>query len=173
MTKPVGFMDIEMRGDAQQVNAMLERLSSALSGPMLIGFMGSVGEYLQSRARSRFASEGDDVSGAWHPLSDVTQHFRETQGFPASHPINKRTGDLEVYITQSSYSVTPNPLGATTTYPSGGAKTQGWLREKIKTAQTGKASPATEARPVLGMNERDLLYVMITFAFLVQTGRNR
>lgn len=168
MAGPVGFMDIEMRGDATQVDAMLARISSVLSGPLFYAYMAHLGEYVQGRTRDRFSSEGDDVTGKWHPLSSATQHWRVTQGFPADHPINRRTGQLEAYLTQGTYSVTPNALGATMTYP--GTPAKGWTKEKLKTAQQGKQSPATPARPVLGLNERDLLYVMTTLAFMIQTG---
>ena len=173
MAAPTGFIDIEMRGDAHQVDAMLAYLSSALGGPMLMAYMATVGEYVQERARSRFSSEGDDVSGPWHPLTQVTQNIRASYGFPAASPINKRTGELEAYITQSTYSVTPFALGATVTYPGGRPSGKRSLREKMKTAQEGRSHPATLARPVLGLNERDLLYVLTSLAFMIQAGGRR
>lgn len=169
-SNPTGFLDFEIVGNERGVQNMLEQLDSALSPVGLAAFLhGSVEPWIQQRAANRFANEGDDVSGKWAPLAEATIEIREHAGFGGSHPINKRTGELEEYITQGSFDIQALPTMATLKYPKDPPKS-GHLREKVKTAQKGKASPSTVARPVLGMNERDLTHVLTTLAFFIQRG---
>lgn len=163
-----GFIDFDIVGDRQGVQAMLTRLDSALSPVGLSLFLyGPVGAFIKHRAAQRFSGQGDDVSGKWAPLKESTIEFRENQHFK-SGPINKRTGELERYITQGTVKVTPVPgFGAAMTYP-GDEPDNAHLVTKVKTAQSGKAHPLTRPRPVLGMNERDLAAIMTSLAFHVK-----
>lgn len=167
-TKPGGFIDFEIVGDRKGVQHMLEVLDTALSPIGLAAFLyGVVGPWVQERAQERFASEGDDVSGKWAPLQETTVRIREDYGFEGSHPINKRTGELEEYITQGGVDVVSAPGAAVLKFPGKEPATKG-LREKLSTAQRGRANPQTVARPVLGLNERDLAYTVTMLAFHVQ-----
>lgn len=142
----------------RSVDRMLHRMDIALSPPALAEFlMGTVAPYLEGRAESRFLDEGDDVVGAWAPLSAATQNIRASLGYGADHPINVRTGELEEYITQGPPSTLMFPGGAGITLP--GAPAQGELLEKMMRAQGG--DERTPARPVLGMNENDLIAVLL------------
>jgi hypothetical protein len=165
-----GYIDIELTGDASYVTKMLLSLEAKLSPNGLTGFLGvTVFPYLLGRAKQRFQNEGDDVVGKWAPLAPATELIRTAQGFSPAHPINKRTGELENYITQGSISssVLQNPMGAVLTHPS--APPAGKLASKVRTAQRGdpKFARGVPARPVLGMNESDLSFVMIELAFYV------
>jgi len=153
--------------------ADLTRVEELLSPVGMAYFMTTeVGPYLRERAKYRFEAEGDDVSGQWAPLSPVTQSIRESNpDWPVgpSHPINKRTGELEYYVTQSTPETFPTTLGATTRYP-GRAPSGGELKSKMETAQRGRAQPKTVPRPVLGVNETDLLFVMTRLTFWLGGG---
>lgn len=172
--KPVGFMDFDIVGTERGVQQMLDTVDSALSVTGLAAFLyGAVGPWVKDRATDRFASEGDDVTGKWAPLQQVTVDIRERAGFEGAHPINERTGELERYITQSEIGVVSSPGLGVMNYPNDPPRS-GAVREKMKTAQTGRAHPSTVARPVLGLNERDLGSVMTMLAFHVQgIGRTR
>lgn len=175
MSAPTAFLDFQIVGDRNGVQAMLARLDSALSPVGLMFFLtGTVGPWVRHRAQERFQTEGDDVSGKWAPLAPATQEIRSRGEWPvgAASPINKRTGELENYITGSDALVVGHTLGATLTYP-GTKTTRKSVLEKVKTAQQGRSNPRTPARPVLGLNERDLAYVVTMLAFHVKGGRVR
>lgn len=149
---------------------MLNRIDSSLSAVGLAAFLhGAVGPWVKERASDRFASEGDDVSGQWAPLSSATVEIREKAGFGGDHPINKRTGELEAYITQGQIGVVASPGLGVLKYPDNPPRTKA-IREKMKTAQQGRTRPSTVARPVLGLNERDLAQVLTMLAFHVRNG---
>lgn len=142
----------------EQVLAAVGRLEALVSSDGLALFLGTtVGPYLQQRAKQRFQNEGDDVVGAWLPLNPTTVTIREATGFTGEHPINRRTGELEEWVTQGDFFPYPIGAGATMVYP--GKDASGTLKAKVETAQKGKASPATPPRPVLGVNETDLLFI--------------
>lgn len=146
---------------------MLNHLDSAMSPVGLAAFLhGSVEPYIRERAQNRFASEGDDVSGKWAPLQQTTIEFRESGGF-GPRPINRRTGELEAYITQSDAGIASAPGLSVLTYPKDPPKTPA-LQQKVQTAQAGRSVPSTVPRPVLGLNERDLGAVMVQLAFFIQ-----
>lgn len=167
--KPTGWIDFEIVGDKAGVQHMLNAIDSALSVTGLAAFLyGDVGPWVKERAQQRFESEGDDVSGKWAPLMETTVDIRERGGFEGAHPINKRTGELEAYITQGQVGVVSSPGIGVLKFPQNEPKSKG-LREKMKTAQGGRAVPNTVPRPVLGLNERDLSEVLVMLAFFVQT----
>lgn len=168
MPSPTGFIELEIIGNDRGVQRMLEIVDSSMSAVGLAAFLyGSVGPWVMSRAEERFKQEGDDVTGKWAPLMPRTQEIRESYGFGGSHPINKRTGELEDYITQGQVSVVTSPGVGILRFP-GNPPNSPSLREKMKTAQQGRANPSTVARPVLGLNEKDLIAVMELLAFHIQ-----
>lgn len=164
-------IDIEVIGDATGVHRMLQALDTAINPVAVAGFLGAVVDpYLRKRAGARFASEGDDVTGPWKPLAEATQSIRENMGYGPAHPINRREGDLERYITQTEGGTQVHPWGATLTLP--GEEAQGELQSKFSVAQQGGVSSsgnAIPARPVLAMNEQDLIFVLTALATHVQS----
>lgn len=165
----MSVFSLELKTTKDDVESTLARLDTALSPEALAGFLElQVGPYLQRRSKQRFQSEGDDASGKWAPLLPATAAVRAAGpwGVGADHPINKRTGELEEYITGSSSLSWPHSLGATLQFPGKRAETNS-LQEKMNTAQKGRAKPATVPRPVLAVNERDLAFVMTELSFHV------
>lgn len=170
---PNAVVDVTMEGDDRQVARMLARLNTTLD-PVSLGFWldTKVDPWVRRRASERFAKEGDDVSGAWAPLKPATARFRQNhpQGpFPPFHPINKRTGELERYITQSDNEVRITTGSAHLIMP--GTPPRGELKKKVTTAQAGKPYPKTVARPVMGLNERDLLAVLTDLSLFISVGQ--
>jgi hypothetical protein len=152
--------------DTHEVMHDLTKVEYALSGAGMSAFLGSnIGPWLQHRAQDRFLDEGDSASGKWAPLTPATQEVRENMGYPRSHPINKRTGELEDYVTGSSWLVLPTPTGAMLTYPGGGQTKKGRIRDKVRTAQKGSPSGKTPPRPVLAVDETDLMFLMTRMRF--------
>lgn len=171
MTAPVGDIDVEISGDTEPVEHILRKLElEILSETGLALFLGTVvGEYLQQRAMQRFENEGDDAVGMWAPLKPATVTIREEMGFSAG-PINSRTGELEAYITGGNGSVTVSGGGGSVLMFPGnppGPGASGYLETKVRTAQKGRTFPATVARPVLGLSEMDLGFVITSLAFYV------
>lgn len=161
-----GYIDIQIIGDQRGVDAMLAKVNFAISPVGLSTFMKAhVEPWLQGRAQERFTNEGDDAVGGWAPLEPATQLIRG-QRYGAEHPINRRTGELENYITQTPADVAQIGVGVVLTYP--GTKTSGELTKKVETAQVGRAQPRTVPRPVLGMNETDLAAVLGGLARFIQ-----
>lgn len=164
---------VEIVVDSHDLERTLAVLQSRLSSPGLSMFLqGAVAPWLKQRAEERFAGEGDDVSGPWLPLAESTQDIRSRGdwGVGASHPINVRTGDLERWITEGGSTILPWAHGAMMIYPESSSPDP-VLATKIKTAQAGKSRPKTPPRPVLGVNERDLAYVMGSLAAFVTSGK--
>jgi hypothetical protein len=155
---------------------MLHVLDTALNPIAIASFLGAdVGPFLTARARARFAGEGDDVVGNWRPLEAATQAIRasgRSQGLwnvGDAHPINRRTGDMEAFITSTGFQISPVTIGATLTFPGGTPDTE--MQEKIKTAQQGKADPKTPARPVLAVGIADMNWVLLALASHIKKTR--
>lgn len=162
-----GFLDVTIVGDDAGVQAMLMHMNSALAPQSLGVFLSTVVDpYLRTRARARFDSEGDDVVGKWAPLKDSTRNIRQSMGYGADGPINRRTGRLEQYILGSPNKVTMHTAGATLVWP--GTRPSGETADKLRTAQMGKPMPSTVPRPVLGINERDLAAVLTGLSLHIQ-----
>lgn len=150
--------ELTFESDVNDLSGVLASLYLKLSPPGLMAFLQSmVDPWLRMRTDNRFDSEGDDVSGAWHPLTHATQMIRAAGGFPSAHPINVRTGKMKSFLVGQRSDVKPNGLGATLTYP--GATADPDLIEKIKVAQQGKAYPRTPPRQVIGVNTNDMLFI--------------
>lgn len=169
---------VEVRVDARSVEAMMERVNTALSSAALVEFLtGEVVPWLNERGKSRFASEGDEVSGKWAPLQFTTQRIRMEGAqrgqwdVGPDHPINVRTHELEDYITGTIGYTVPTTLGATLTFPDP-KKLTPELKKKMEAAQRGLSDPKTPARPVLGLGEADLAWVLERLAVHV-TGNDK
>lgn len=165
-----GSIDFHMDIDTTDLEGTLARLDTALSPAGLSVFLtGVVAPWIRERAENRFMNEGDDVVGKWAPLMPATQEIRGRGdwGVGPAHPINRRTGDLEEYITRSNTSVIAAADSALLIYPDTAPSKPG-LKAKVETAQKGKSRPKTPARPVLGVNERDLVFVMQSLSTYIQ-----
>lgn len=161
-------MSISIIGNDAGVQAMLHAVDTALNPVAIAGFLGAeVDPYLRGRARDRFAQEGDDAVGGWAPLREATQDIRAQMGYGPAHPINVRTGELERYITGSPNRITVAPWGAALNFP--GNPPAGELHDKLLIAQIGGGERNTVPRPVLGLSETDLAWVLTALAFHVQT----
>lgn len=161
----------EFRVLNHDLTTALGRLSVLMSDEGLAAFLGTtMGPYLQQRGQKRFAGQGDDVSGAWAPLSPATIQIRADGGYGPG-PINRRTGELENWVVASGWDAYPITKGATMRFP--GKKPTGKLKEKVITAQQGRDgsegpdNPRTVPRPVLGVNENDLLFFQTALAFAI------
>lgn len=166
-----GLVSVLIEGNDRQVRYALERLEIKLA-PAAIGawMMGTVDPYIKERAQERFTREGDDVTGAWAPLREATWGFRQRHQppYPPQHPINKRTGELEAYITRSQSDLNVHTLGATLKTP--GRLPTGELKKKVERAQFGDPLTNTVRRPVMGVNERDLLAVLTDLSLYISVG---
>lgn len=172
MTGTKGFIDVSIVGTQHGVEAMLLHLERVTSPPMIGAWLEtSVTYWLSNRARERFDTEGDDVTGPWMELGEYSQRRRAEQGYGSEHPINVRTGELEDYIVNSDGDVTIAPMGATLKYP--GPDPVGDLAIKVETAQVGMTDSNgnyTPPRPVLGMNTTDLQAILVSLAQFIQRG---
>lgn len=171
--------EVEVDVDATQVIARLDEMQNRL-GPtgLRVFFRGRVRPYLVRRMESRFVSEGDDASGKWQQLAFNTGRIRRAKGYPAWHPINRRSGALRRHVTQD-YRIRP-ANGATLDMPGspGGRE----MASKIKVAQRGgyptsgksaRRGPSRPAppRPVLAVNDRDATHVTIDLMAWLKVGR--
>lgn len=165
--------DFSMVAATDNVEAMLAKLEITLSGPALSTFLSaSMTPWLKQRAQERFANEGDEVVGRWAPLQPATQEFRANGDWPGigpDHPINRRTGELEELMTSGQDDVFFTTDTAVVQYPRPSMYGAGELALKVETAQRGKATPRTVARPVAGFGARDLSFLIAEITFLLQT----
>ena len=112
---PGPVVDIEIMGDARQVDNMLRSLYTAFEDEN-IGF-----DYLQDYAdpilrqstEARFASEGDATTGPWAALSEATVSIRQSLGYEGAHPINVRTGAMKRHLVDDPPRISVHTIGAT------------------------------------------------------------
>lgn len=154
---------IDFHVDSSDVFVMLLALENALGPESMRRFLeGVMVRRIQERAQARFASEGgDDAVDPWEQLHPVTVEMREWQGFPGEHPINRRTGEMERYIT-NNYGRSVAGVGmAEMTYP-GNPPGNRELAKKVYTAQAGwvDAQGRTNPRPVLAWGSSDLVFAV-------------
>lgn len=167
---PRGTVSVSLTGDSREVDRLVSRMEFLLGPAGMTAFLvGQVTPYLKARARNRFASEGDEMSGPWAALSPTTARIRSALGYPPDHPINHRSGALERWVTGSTPTVLVSPVVSVLTYP--GNPPTGKLREKVVTAQTGMSSRAknTVPRPVLGLDGADYVAILAMLALSVET----
>jgi hypothetical protein len=169
---PAGFIDIEMIGNQVQVDRMVAYLEQRMSPSSIFAFLEiRIEPYLKERIANRFKSEGDDVSGGWAPLAEPTKAIRAwgaSQGVwdvAEDHPINQRTHAMYEFLTQDTWQVMSGGAAVSLSSPKTVSRE---MREKLRAAAGRK--PNTPARPVLGLNETDLGYVITQLAFHIQLG---
>lgn len=172
-----GSVSVSLIGDSKAVDLMITRLEYLLGPLGMSAFLvGQVTPYLKARAANRFANEGDSVSGPWPALSPVTVSIRNSLGYGGDHPINRRSGALERWVTGSTPTLVTSPVLSVLTYP--GNPPSGRLKDKVVTAQTGQMAGRTSGtvpRPVLGMDATDYVAILGMLALSVEavgrTGR--
>jgi hypothetical protein len=159
-------VSVDIAVDNSSVLAKLQKMDTGFSATAWSGFLGTtVGPYLRQRMRGRFSQEGDDVSGPWAPLRESTKRIRVTQGY-SEGPINHRSGEMEDFLVNNNGLFMPMGPIAVLTYPSDPPGIE--LKKKIKTAQQGQASPKTVARPVIGLNQNDAIFIIAAMSFYAQ-----
>lgn len=153
---------VEIDVDDSQFQAAMALLNFRTSPAGLSTFLGTVVDpYVRARIDQRFAGEGDDVTGRWHPLTRATEMIRASKGFPPAHPINVRTDKMHSFLVNTPGDLKPNPVGATLEHP---RPTDPLTERKIQVAQMGTKRPFTPPRPVLGYNENDMLFITSSLA---------
>jgi len=177
---PGPYVDIELLGDARQVDNMLRGLYTAFEDEN-IGYdflQDYVDPILRQTTEARFASEGDATTGPWAPLAEATVHIRESMGYGGSHPINVRTGAMKKHLVDDPPRIAVHSLGATMWSP--GTVGDSKMQAKVKGAQ-GIPTPVARSgpddqrhlrhgtlsappRPVLGVGEQDLQRVMVAMS---------
>lgn len=163
-----GF-EVLFETDSSGAQAVFEALNERLESDALVDFMRKeIEPYIKLRIEGRFAAEGDDVTGQWHPLTVATKLIRARNGFPPDHPINVRTGKMKDYLVHSPSDIKIQGPEVELTHP--GPTGDRELQDKIRTAQEGKTKPRTPARPVLGLNENDLLFITSELAAYLTEG---
>lgn len=169
MTSPGIGVNAQVFVDTRDTERVLDQLADNISPQSLQKFLYTqTAPYLQMRAEERFQNEGDDVVGRWSPLAASTLAIRASQGFSTT-PINVRTRRMKHFITGSFGQVTQLGDISILTWPNPANRTLS-LEEKLRTAQVGKAQPSTPARPVLGVNQRDNIFITALLAAHVMSG---
>lgn len=148
------YFDVSQAQFAGTVALLNQRLSSV---GLSLFLKTVVDPFVRNRIEQRFISEGDDVSGKWHPLTAATALIRTQKGFPPDHPINVRTGLMRQFLVGTPGDVRASGPLVTLTHPPPTA--DGLMTQKISTAQAGKSRPQTPARPVMGLNTNDALFI--------------
>jgi hypothetical protein len=153
-----------IEADTDEADAVLAALELRLSSAGLGMFLESVVDpWIRQRISARFASEGDDMSGKWHPLAVATQQIRAYYGHPPDHPINVRSGDLRSFLISEDSDIKMWGGGASLIHPPQGSASP-MMAKKIATAQGGSSFPPTPARPVIGVDENDLVFITSSLA---------
>lgn len=147
------------------VEKLLTTLDRALDAASIAFWMQAEAKrHIQDRAKKRFASEGDDVSGPWAPLAPATIADRLRQQYPAG-PILHRTGELEDYIVNSQGSMDIGSASVSFETPEATGDPE--LAAKFNTAQIGTGR--VPARPVIGLNASDAETLLTSLSYNIQT----
>lgn len=147
-----------------EVDSLLRAVMGAVSQTGLQPFGEQVADYLEDRAATRFASEGDDASGNWPALTGTTERIRADLGYGPDGPINIRTSEMFSAVVYSA-DVTATLGGVTVTKPDP-SLIRGPLEEKLITAQQGRSDnilfdgASTPPRPVVALGDRDMVEIM-------------
>lgn len=144
--------------DQTMAGAFIAELNRRVQPASLAAFtQATVGPFIRRRIQQRFQGEGDDVTGKWHPLTVATQMIRATKGYAPDHPINRRSNLMMNHLVgdPGQTRVMGPIIEFTHPRPTG----DGLMNQKIETAQMGRNRPRTPPRPVMGLNENDMLFV--------------
>lgn len=121
--------------DPFDVNQMLDIVMARLSGYNLSLFLKEKAHpQFADEIFDRFAQRGDSKVGQWEPLTDATQDIRRALGFNGPDPINVRTGDMFLFVTEH-YDLNVGETYAEMDIP--GNTNDPLLQRKLTTAQEG------------------------------------
>lgn len=152
-----GLIEVWAEAEPSSIAAATRGIEHAISDASIeIWLAAEASPYVANQARVRFANEGDPTVGQWAQLSSATVGIRESKGYSGAHPINKRTGALEAYITQAAGRIEPTSTGVQLVTPED--TPDGELALKLATAQGGGTSKwgnPIPKRPVLGIGLED------------------
>lgn len=102
-------MRVTVKVIEEEVTRIVALVEQAVQPTALANILdGDVHDYVVRDIQLRFAYEGDSASGNWKPLADATQDIRAQLGYPSESPINRRTGDMEDYVT-TNYEIDVDP----------------------------------------------------------------
>jgi hypothetical protein len=160
--------------DASDAARMIGGMQEHLGIASIMQFLEfDVESILHTRAKERFADEGDDAVGAWAPLASRTVDIRDYQKgvgdskFGGPSPINRRTDEMYDWVTSVESNVYPSDGGAMMQYPGELPGEGSSLYEKYLVAQNGRSAGTSSApaRPVVGIGPTDLLMATSAMAF--------
>lgn len=159
------LLEIEMVIEAESLESFLEKMELAFSNESISTFLeGPANEWITTRAKDRFAHEGDSASGPWEELAESTVAIREAMGYPGEEPINVRTGELGRWATsRGQITEVEGAIGAV--WP--GQDPMGELTAKVRHAQQGGVSiwgNKYAARPVIAFDGEDTVGIGLAFA---------
>lgn len=154
----MALIDFYVTVDDSRPTLRLKAIQDRIGGPGLASFMqGFAAPILQDRAYERFDLEGDDASGYWKPLAASTIARREKAGYVPIR-INDRTGAMRAWVERSEGSIKGTKAAVIYEWP--GTPSNRTIGKKLKVAQQGLAQPWTPARPVVAVDEEDLLLIL-------------
>lgn len=170
-------MRISVEVDTTSIEKLLRNVEIQMSPMGLSAFLTRrAGPLLRERMAGRFKGEGDSASGKWAPLLPSTLRVREWgidagiwPGISPAHPINKRSGDMESYLTRARGEVVPDTQGATMHFPEVTPPSEGEMGWKLRTAQHGTRYEVK--RPVFAVDESDAAFLVTAFALDLVQGR--
>lgn len=171
----VGGARISVTVEDADVELALAVLAEAVQPVMTATFLSAeVRPYLQDQAQENFDEERS-VLGGWKPLAPYTVDLRESMGYGAEGPINRRTGELEQFVTAGS--VDPPRIlteASELTFP---GPAGGELEHKLEMAQKGGPNPTpgfrpTPPRPVADLDEGDVAAVLVALSTWITVAVN-
>ena len=158
--------------ESRRVDAILNDLGGRISNTMISTALITVHGHFLNRSIRMFRTETDPWGNKWAPLADSTVAFRDSMGFGGAHPINVRTGGLRESLTGAPPDILGHSDGAVTlAYPS--RKTPD--RELMVKHKQAAGQLRGPARPVIGMNEKDVAFVLsvLNSSLFSALGRSR
>ena len=147
---------VDAKRPTLRIQALSERIGPAGMG---VFFATHAVPLLQERAKARFANEGDDASGHWKPLAESTIKRREAKG-QVPLKVNDRTGKMKEWVTNSPGRIFTTKGVTKLEWP--GTAQNRTTSKKLKVAQMGLMSPFTHPRPVVAVDQADLLTILVT-----------
>ncbi|AKL88187.1 hypothetical protein GMA3_10 [Gordonia phage GMA3] len=148
---------IELEGE--HVNRVIADLNNRLGTVLMTATLTTVHGHFLNKTERMFQDERDPYGNKWAPLAESTISFRESLGYGGAHPINVRTGGLRDSMT----SAPPDILGH-----SDGVVTLAYPSRKMPAGNDGMKHRQAAgmlkgpARPVIGMDEKDVAFVLGT-----------
>jgi hypothetical protein len=148
-------VNMVFRSDDAAAMYLIMHLASRLSNAGLRLFLsGHVLPHLREEIEESFATETDPEDESWLSLAEATITIRESKGY-GSGPINQRTGELKNFIMRNSFL---GEIGGAFVLQIPGQNASGELGHKMQVA--AGADPKFSARPILGLTENDLAFVV-------------